>query len=77
MNNQRAPKIDAASAEQLGRMACREGRVRAPIADPTYKNELLPKYLGADEMEPKVTAARRELAHSFLRGFDRENLATS
>ena len=75
MNTQRTPKIDAAAAEQLGRMAYREGRVRAPIADPIYKSELLSKYLGADEMDMAVTAARRELAHSFLRGFDRENLA--
>lgn len=72
----RTPKIDAAAAEQCGKMAFCEGRMRAPIADPTYKNELLAKYLGSDEMDPAVTRDRRELAHSFLRGWDRANLAT-
>jgi len=71
----RTPKIDAAAAEQCGRIACREGRIRAPIADKVYREELLAKYMGADEMQPKVTAARRAIGMAWLRGWDRENMA--
>jgi len=72
----RTPKIDAVAAEQCGRIAFQEGRMRAPIVDPTYRNELLAKYLGHDEYEPMVKKARHDLAYAFLRGWDQENLAT-
>lgn len=61
-------KIDQAAAEQCGRIAQQEGRMRAPCLDKTYCQEVLAKY-------PNNARAVIELGTAFLRGWDAENFA--
>jgi hypothetical protein len=72
MQTKRNIKIDAAAAEQCGKMAFARGDQRIPALDATYCNEILtPNIKGKKFGE---TSASTVLGLAWLRGWDRAML---